>query len=141
MSSVLVLKTSGDETMERLFAALGNEHEIDCLLPSDQVDKYCSLYPKIHFIDIQQDGFYELKDGLPVDIEKKQYDRLYVTLTGKTGYHFENVLQFVKKIRSRYACFYNSDGEELVIPPPNFMKDFFWRAYIMIINWKYQQKR
>lgn len=141
MSSIIIFKTSGDETMKRLLNDLGDGHDIDCLISSNQIEKYRSLYPKICFIDIQQDGFFEWKSEVFECVTQKTYDRLYVTLTGQTGYHFGNVMQMVRRINSRYSCFYNSKGEELVIPPKQIFRDGFWRVYIMMMNWWYRKRR
>lgn len=129
---ILVLKTSSDETMQKLFKELDRveKKRIDCLIQSSQIDRYRQEYPDINFIDIRRERFENLSSEIMDIISAKFYDRLYITLSGVNGYHFWNVIEFVSKVHFRRAFFYNCNGEQMKIPKGNIIKDTLERLYI-----------
>ena len=136
--NILVFRTSSDETMRRLFVELGDMHIIDCLIQSSQFERYRVKYPKINFIDIQQEAFVDLPRTLLDSISKKHYDRIYVTVSGEVAHNYGNVMQILAHLRSRSSCFYNCHGKQIEIPKRNLWKDTFWNLYIHIADWVYR---
>lgn len=136
LADILVFRTSADGTMKRLFEELG-EKNIDCLIQTSQLERYKSQYPNINFIDIRQEGFYELPTEVVKQITEKRYGQLYVTFSGVSGHNYGNVMRIVSKIDSSYACFYNCNGERVEIPKKNVWKDFLCRLYIEGIKFVY----
>ena len=139
MKAILIFKTSADATVTRLFQDLGNEN-IDCLLPGSQIERYRSQYPDINFIDICQEGFYDLPVKITDEISSKTYDQLYVTFSGIKGHNYGNAMELVSKVNYRSAFFYNCNGDKTAIPRPNKIKDMLCRAYIEVINFVYGLK-
>ena len=139
MRAILIFKTSADTTITRLFRDLSNEN-IDCLIPSSQIERYRSRYPKINFIDICQEGFYDLPAKITDKISSKTYDQLYVTFSGIKGHNYGNVMELVSKVNYRSAFFYNCNGDMTAIPRPNKIKDMLCRGYIEVINFVYGLK-
>lgn len=138
--NILVLKTSTDVTIQKLFMEI-NEKEnmvIDCLIQHNQVNKYKKEYPDINFIDICQERF----ESLPIEVvdvvSEKIYDQMYITLSGKNGYDFWNVISLASKIRFKNAFFYNCNGEKYKIPRENIIKDVLCRLYFKWINFIYK---
>lgn len=136
MNNILVLKTSTDATMKRLFHDL-KEENIDCLIQSSQMERYRTEYPKVRFIDIRQEGFYELPSDVISEVSGKTYDQLYVTFSGITGHNYGNVMELVSKVKFRKAFFYNCNGDKTEIPKPGLIKDTLCRAYIKVISFIY----
>lgn len=139
MRAILIFKTSADTTITRLFRDLSNEN-IDCLIPSSQIERYRLRYPKINFIDICQEGFYDLPAKITDKISSKTYDQLYVTFSGIKGHNYGNVMELVSKVNYRSAFFYNCNGDMTAIPRPNKIKDMLCRVYIEVINFVYGLK-
>ena len=139
MKAILIFKTSADTTITRLFRELGNEN-IDCLIPSSQIERYRLRYPKINFIDICQEGFYDLPAKITDKISSKTYDQLYVTFSGIKGHNYGNVMELVSKVNYRSAFFYNCNGDKTAIPRSNIIKDMICRVYIGFLNFIYGLK-
>lgn len=139
MKKILVFKTSVDTTIKRLFYDLGKEY-IDCLIPSSHIERYKSTYPYINFIDICQEGFYDLPSEVISMISMKSYDQVYITLSGIKGYNYGNVMEIVAKVDFTEAFFYNCNGDKIIIPKQNIIKDIFYRGYIGFINFVYGLK-
>lgn len=133
LRKILVLKSSADYTIEKLFEEIEN-NEIDCMIQTSQINKYKKLYPNINFIDIQNEGFYELSESVMQKVRVKTYDDLFITLTGTAAYNFGNVMQIVAQVHSRKMYFYNCEGEKIEIPPVHFLKDFLYRILICFIE-------
>lgn len=129
---ILVLKTSSDTTMQRLFRELdrGEEKDIDCLIQTSQIDRYRKEYSYINFIDIRRERFDNISLEVINLVSEKLYDRLYITLSGINGYDFWNVVQFISKVCYKKAFFYNCNGEQIKIPRKNIIKDTLGRLYI-----------
>jgi len=136
MAYVLVLKTSSDRTMEQLFRELDGK-KVDCLIQSSQFARYKEKYPSVHFIDICQEGFYDLSINITKAIVEKEYDQLYVTLSGIKGHNYGNVMELVSKVRFKKAFFYNCNGDKVEIPVPNVIKDKLCRVYIAVVSFWY----
>lgn len=136
MKNVLVLKTSSDSTLNRLFEEL-SDAKIDCLIASSELHKYKKLFPQINFIDIHKEGFYDISQDLIVEIAAKKYDELYITLSGAVGHNFGNVMELIIQFNSTKSFFYNCNGERIQIPKSNFIKDFFCMCYIKMIELLY----
>lgn len=132
MERILVFKTSADATIQRLFSELadGVNRNIDCLIQHSQVVSYKQKYPFINFFDIQNERFEELPLEIMNMISRKQYDRVYVTLTGVYGYDFWNVIEIVSNVRFKKAFFYNCNGETREIPRKRIIKEIVCKLYI-----------
>jgi len=139
MSNILIFRTSADETVERLIGELG-EKNIDCLIQSSQITRYREKYPYIDFIDICQEGFYDLPDKVIKKIAETKYDQLYVTFSGIKGHNYGNVMGLVSKVHYKNAFFYNCNGEMKEIPRQNVIKDLCCRAYIEFVSLLYGLK-
>ncbi len=139
MKKILVFRTSTDTTIKRLFHDLGKEN-IDCLIQSSQWERYKKKYPNINFIDICQEGFYNLPIKIIDMISKKRYDQLYITFSGIRGGNYGNIMEIVEKINFKNAYFYNCNGEKIKIPKKNKIKDLFIRIYIKFISLIYRLK-
>ena len=122
--------------MNRLFQELG-KGDIDCLIQSSQIDRYQAQYPDINFIDIYQEGFYDLPSQIVTQISTKSYDQLYVTFSGIKGHNFGNVMELVSMVNFKKAFFYNCNGDRIEIPRKNIIKDTFCRLYIKWIGFIY----
>ena len=136
MNKILVFKTSTDATVKRLFQELGEE-EIDCLIQSSQIDRYQAEYPHINFIDICQEGFYDLPAKVLEQVSEEKYNELYVTFSGIKGHNYGNVMELVDEMEFRCGFFYNCDGERVEIPKRNRIKDIICRIYIGWIGFIY----
>ena len=136
MNKILAFKTSTDATIKRLFQELGQE-DIDCLIQSSQLNRYQEEYPVINFIDIQQEGFYDLPFEVIGKISSKTYDQIYVTFSGIKGHNYGNVMELVDKVAFKKAFFYNCNGDKIEIPKKNRLKDSICRIYIGWIGFIY----
>lgn len=133
---ILIFRTSTDATIQKLIREIwevGNK-EIECLIQSSQIKRYGEEYPDIKFIDINGERFEELPLAVMNRITKKKYDRLYITLSGVKGYHFDNVVKIVSKIRVKYAFFYNCNGEKIRIPKKKRIIDRLIGLYIKLVG-------
>lgn len=137
---VLVLKTSSDVTMQRLFKKLdkAGNNDIDCLIQSSQFEKYKKEYPNVRFIDICRERFEDLPTEVIDMVLQKKYDQLYITLSGVHGHNFWNVVKLVSTMRFKKAFFYNCNGDKIKIPGKNMMKDTLCRFYIKYIGYVYR---
>ena len=140
MGKILVFKTATDATMKRLFHDLKN-CDIDCLIQSSQIARYREEYPDINFIDICQEGFYDLPDEVVKMISDKNYNQLYVTFSGIKGHNYGNVMELVSKVHFQKAFFYNCNGDKTEIPQQNVIKDKLCRAYIAFVSFMYGLRR
>lgn len=140
MSNILVFGTSEKETIDRLIQELKNK-DIDCLIQSGQIARYREEYPYINFIDICQDGFYNLPSAVIGRISEKNYDQLYVTFSGIKGHNYGNVMELVNKVHFKKAFFYNCNGDRTEIPEQNVIKDRLCRAYIALVSFIYGLRR
>ncbi len=139
MEKILVFKTSTDKTIKRLLDNLGDK-AIDCLIQSSQLERYKALYPYIHFIDICQEGFYDLPCKVVDQITLTTYDQVYITFSDMEGYNYGNVLELLEKTTFRNACFYNCAGDKLAIPKQNIIRDTLCRIYIEFTGFLYEIK-
>lgn len=136
MEKILVFKTSTDATVKRLFVDLGKAH-IDCFIQTSQIDRYKAEYPYINFIDICQEGFYDLPPEVVHLMRKKIYGQVYVTFSGVNGHNYGNVMELVDKVNFKSAFFYNCNGDRVEIPKKNVIKDMLCRLYIKWIGFCY----
>lgn len=136
MEKILVFKTSTDATIKRLFQELGQKN-IDCLIQSSQIDRYKAEYPYINFIDIYQEGFYDLRAEVTDKIFSKPYDSVYVTFSGMKGHNYGNIMELVEKVNFKNAFFYNYNGDKVEILKQNLVKDILCRLYIKWIGFVY----
>lgn len=137
---ILVFRTASDATMRRMFDELRNG-DIDCLIQSSQIARYREEYPYVNFIDICQEGFYDLPSAVIGRISEKNYDQLYVTFSGIKGHNYGNVMELVSKVHFKKAFFYNGNGDRIEIPEQNVMKDRLCRAYIALVSFMYGLRR
>lgn len=133
MKKILVLKTSMDGTMFRLFDELQGKH-IDCLIQSSEMNKYQKKFPNINFIDIENEGFYELTPHVLRQATKERYDEIYITFSGVVGHHYGNVIEVLDLLRFKKAFFYNCNGERVNIPRQNLLRDWLCREFISFIQ-------
>ena len=129
MKKILVLKTSTDATMHRLFEEI-KDNEIVCLIQPSQIDRYRKRYPNIKFIDILKEGFYDLPEDVMLSINGIVFDELYVTYSGIVGHNYGNVMAIVDKIDRKKAFFYNINGDKVEIPVFGKMRNLICRLYI-----------
>lgn len=132
MGKVLILKTSTDETVQKLIAELKKNgvNEIECLVQSSQYRKYQTDYPDIDFIDICGERFENLSLDIIESISSKWYSSLYITLTGERAYNFWNVIEIVYKVHFRRGFFYNCNGKKRRFSEKDILKDAMCRFYI-----------
>lgn len=140
MEKILVFKTAADATIKRLFHEL-ESRDIDCLIQSSQITRYKEEYPYVNFIDICQEGFYDLPAKVTEMISKKNYDQVYVTFSGIKGHNYGNVMELVSKVHFEKAFFYNCNGDRTEIPEQNVIKDRLCRAYIALVSFMYGLRR
>lgn len=136
MEKILVFKTSTDATIKRLFQELG-EKNIDCLIQSSQIGRYRTEYPHINFIDICQEGFYDLPPKVIAGVSERAYDQLYITFSGIKGHNYGNVMKLVNEMNFKSGFFYNCNGDRVEIPKRNIIKDAICRLYIGWIGFIY----
>ena len=140
MEKILVFKTATDATMKRLFHDLESS-DIDCLIQSSQIARYREEYPDINFIDICQEGFYDLPTDVIRMMTEKNYNQLYVTFSGIKGHNYGNVMELVSKVHFKKAFFYSCNGDKTEIPEQNIIKDKLCRAYIAFVGFVYGLRR
>lgn len=140
MEKILVFKTSADATIKRLFHEL-ESRDIDCLIQSSQIARYKEEYPYVNFIDICQEGFYDLPGKVTEMISKKRYDQVYVTFSGIKGHNYGNVMELVSKVHFKKAFFYNCNGDRTEIPEQNVIKDRLCRVFIALVSFMYGLRR
>ena len=136
MEKILVFRTSTDATIKRLFCELEGKN-IDCLVQQSQFDRYRKEYPYIHFIDICQEGFYDLPVRVTDVIFRQASDQVYITFSDREGYGYGNVLKLIQQVNYRRAFFYNSNGDRTEIPGGNRIKDTLCRIYIEFTGFIY----
>lgn len=136
MEKILVFKTSTDATIKKLLDEMGKK-DIDCLIQSSLVGRYQAEYPAVNFIDIRQEGFYDLPPNVIDMISLKKYDQLYVTFSGIKGHNYGNVMELVDKLDYKNAYFYNCNGDRIEIPRKNIIKDTLCWIYIKWIGFIY----
>lgn len=139
MGNILVFKTSTDATMKQLFQGL-KDNDIDCLIQSSQLKRYKVEYPYINFIDIYQEGFYDLNAEVIDRISLKTYDQVYITFSGIKGHNYGNVMEIVSKVNFRKAFFYNCIGDKIEIPRRNIVKETLCRLYIKWVAFIYRAR-
>lgn len=139
MEKILVFKTSTDATIKKLFADLGKK-DVDCLIQKSQFDRYRKEYPYINFIDICQEGFYDLPARVIDMISSRIYDQVYITFSDREGYSYGNVLELLEQINYKNAFFYNCNGDRMEIPRGNMIKDILCRIYIEFTGFIYDMK-
>ncbi len=128
--------------MKRLFQELEElEKNIDCLIQSSQIDRYKTEYPYINFIDIHQEGFYDVSFNVVHEMCQKTYDQVYITFSGIKGHNYGNVMELVSKVNFKKAFFYNCNGDKVVIPKKNALKDTLCWLYIKWIGLIYGLRR
>ncbi len=132
--NILVFKTSNGYTLNRLLNELGGERNIKCLVSSSGIKECQAKYPEVVFIDIGRESFYDLSDELVMQLRNDVFDEVYITLSGKHGYNYGNVVQLINEITFAKAFFYNCNGERISIPRKSWIKDLLIRAYISIIE-------
>ena len=137
MKRILVFKTSSDSTMYRLFEEI-IDGEIDCLIQSSQIRRYEGKYQNINFIDIKNEGFYDLPSAVLKEITKIKYDEIYITFSGTIGHNYGNVIEILQQTSFEKAFFYNCDGNRTSIPKPNVLKDSLCRVFIWIVQFFWQ---
>lgn len=137
MKNILVLKTSSDATINRLFSELRECH-IDCLIASSEIEKYRNLFPKINFIDIHREGFYDIESELIYEISLKNYDEMYITLSGTVGHNYGNVMELIIQFNCKKNYFYNCNGEKTLIPKYNSIKTFACMCLIKLFEFRYR---
>lgn len=138
---ILVLRTSGDATIQNLFQKLYKidpDNRIDCLIQKSQIIRYQETYKYINFIDICGERFENIPSEVVKGISDKKYDELYITLSGVNGYNFWNVMELIKSIGYRRAFFYNCNGERVEIPKKNVVQDIVCRLYIKWVRFIYR---
>lgn len=140
MEKILVFKTAADATMRRLFHDLKNR-SVDCLIQSSQIARYREEYPYINFIDICQEGFYDLPAEVIRMISEKKYDQVYVTFSGIKGHNYGNVMELLIKVHFKKAFFYNCNGDRTEIPEQNMIIDKLCRVYIAFVSFLYRSRR
>lgn len=139
MQKILVFKTSTDATIKKLFREMEGKR-IDCLIQKSQFDRYRTEYPHINFIDIGQEGFYDLPSGVIDMISRQTYDQIYITCSGREGYNYGNVLRLIEQVNYKSAFFYNCNGDRMEIPRGNMIKDMVCRIYIGFTGFIYDLK-
>ena len=139
MEKILVFRTSTDTTIKKLFQELDGK-DIDCLIQESQVDRYRTEYPYVNFIDICQEGFYDLPAKVINMISRQTYDQVYITFSDKEGYHYGNVLEVLERVNYKSAYFYNCNGDRMEIPGKNVIKDTLCRIYIGFTGFIYDIK-
>ena len=130
--NILVFKTSSDATMERLFEQLGSGSNITCLIQSSTLKRYRKRYPHVNFLDIRQEGFYDLPSEVIQTISNEKYDQVYVTFSGISGHNYGNIIQILTLLCYDAAFFYNCNGNRTEIPRENMLRDWFWHIYIRV---------
>ena len=138
MKNILIFKTSADETVHRLLAELENEN-VFCLIQSDGYERFCQRYSKVHFIDIQKEGFYDLPKEVKDQMIGKRYDELYITFSGLTAHNYGNVLEVAAQCSFEVAYFYNCKGERIRIPAHHPLKEWLIRSYIRFVEFFYRK--
>lgn len=131
MKKILVLRTSADNTMNRLFNEIkGND--VYCMIQSSIVKRYSELHPEVKYIDIKREGFYDIDQEIISGLKKVKFDEVYVTFTGVIAHNYGNVMTIVEQLNYKKAFFYNCNGERTEIPKFNVVKDFLCRVFIKI---------
>ena len=136
MKKILVLKTSTDATMHRLFEEI-KDNEISCLIQPSQIERYVKMYPDIKFINIQKEGFYDLSREVMLNIDEVLFDELYVTYSGMGAFNYGNVMEIVERINRKKTFFYNGNGDRVEIPVFGKMKELLCRVFIKICELVY----
>ncbi|MDE6600753.1 MAG: hypothetical protein K2K90_01040 [Lachnospiraceae bacterium] len=70
-------------------------------------------------------------------IFRQAYDQVYITLSGREGYGYGNVLKLIQQVNYRRAFFYNSNGDRMEIPDGNRIRDTLCRIYIEFTGFIY----
>ena len=126
--------------MKRLFLDLGKA-KIDCLIQSSQIGRFKNRHPYINFIDIYQEGFYNLSVQVLDIIANEIYDQLYVTFSGIKGNNYDNIIELINKLNYKEAFFYNCNGDKIKIPEKNIINDLLIKVYIRFIDLSYKLKK
>lgn len=140
MDKVLVFKTASDAIMERLFTELqAKECEKICLIQTSLKDIFQKKYPEISFIDIQKEGFYEIKSEVLQPVQKMKLDRIYIPTTGVRATNFGNIMELCNKFCYEELIFYNSNGEESIVRKKGAFVEWLIKIYIGLIELLYRK--
>lgn len=131
MKRILILRTSNDGTIFKLFEEI-YDNQLYCMIQSSQVERYKNMYPKIHFIDIKQEGFYNLDESVMKEVKNTEFEEVYITFTGEVGHNYGNIMSMVKLLNFKKGYFYNCLGERVEIPKMGIVKDLLYKIYIKI---------
>lgn len=136
---IIVLKTASDIVVDKLLDEIKNEPTIDCLIQPSNIERYKAKYPGINFINIQRERFEYLAEDILAELEKENYQTLYIPHAGEKPYRFENVILLASRISHKKMIFYNENGEKREIGKKGKIISFFYRVMITYFKWLWRK--
>ena len=133
MARILVLRTSTDFTIMRLFKELDCD-DVDCLIQSSQLQRYRDMFPNVRFIDIKSEGFYDIPYEIISSISNIVYDQIYIAFSGFVGHNYGNVVELVNQCSYRKLFFYNCDSEKIQAPQYGILEEKLILLYMKIVR-------
>lgn len=139
MNNILIFKTASDVVLKKLFIELKNkEAKKYCLIQSSLINNFQKEYKDVEFIDIQQEGFYNISDNVLEVIQNILFTEIYIPTTGPRAMNFGNILEIVCSLNYKKIIFYNCNGERNIIKKKSQLEEKLIRLYINLINLIYR---
>ena len=140
MNNVLILKTASDVVLHKLFEELKNEDSKKyCFIQSSLINKFQKEYVEIEFIDIHQEGFYNISDSVLEEIKKISFAEIYIPTTSPRAINFGNILDLVCNLNYEKIIFFNCNGEKKEIKKKQKWEEKIIKLYILLIQIMYRQ--
>lgn len=138
-AKIIVLKTASDTVVDKLLDEIKNQQNIDCLIQPSNIERYKAKYTEINYINIQRERFEYLTEDILSEIEKKNYQILYIPHAGEKPYNFGNVILLASHINHKKIIFYSEDGEKREIRKKGKIASFFYRLMIIYFKWLWRK--
>ena len=139
MNNILIFKTSSENVLIKLFEDLKDiKGKKYCLIQSSLIKIFQKKYADIEFLDIQQEGFYNVSQDIMSSIKQKYFDKVYIPATGPRPTNFGNILKIVNDLDCGEIVFYNCSGEEKTVKRKSKLEEKFIRGYIKLVQFFYR---
>lgn len=139
MDNILIFKTASDNVMNRLLNELQKQRSFKyCLIQSSTLNSYYSKYEDIKFIDIKQEGFYNISDDIVKSLSQKKFEKIYIPITGVRANNFGNVIEICNKLHFNELVFFNCDGEKSIVRKKSSFIERLIKVYINVIEFLYR---
>lgn len=135
MKKVLIFKTASDTVMNGLLSTMEDAVcDKYCLIQSSLLSRFKIKYPNFKFIDIQQEGFYDIQQEIIDNIKQIYFNTIYIPVSSVRAINFSNIIEIIGKLNYEQIVFYNCNGEEKVIKKMSKLQEWIIKQYIYIVS-------